>query len=249
LATALLGPLAALAAWAHGQPAELAFWGGFGPRTAGCQRSLARVTSDCALGAWRLRRTCGEEELHGAGCDRQAVDRAVEQIRIAAGNSVGEPFCRSADLSILNFLDLAEARTDVDRSCRNTASALDSLVFGSLDGAAGPTDADRRCVGAVADAVTFLLGTTLRERTRMLDRIALHVLTPRDKNALLARSEDRIGGISARLEERLASLCGEENLARLYGRPAAELLDEVRRASDCLVGGTYAQAAVICPAP
>jgi hypothetical protein len=246
LAAAFLGPLMAVAAWAHGGSIPLDFWGGFGPRTGGCQQRIGAAAAHCALQAWRLRRDCAEREIDGTGCDRPAVNRAVEQIRIGATNSIAEPICRAADAAILNFLDIAEARTDVDRSCRETVNALESLVFGSLELPPDPTEADQRCVGTVADAATLLLGSALRERTRMLDRVALRILAPRDKNALLAMSENRVAKMSDSLAERVAASCGEVNPAVLYGRPAEGILADIRSLSDCLVGGTYAQAAVVC---
>jgi hypothetical protein len=245
----LLVALTVRAAAAHGPPAELVFWGGFGPRTAGCQRSIGHVAAECALEAWKLRRACREHELNGAGCDRQTVNRAVELIRIGAGNSIGEPVCRSADVAILNFLNLAEARTDVDRSCRDTVAAVETTVFASPALPTDPSPADLRCVAAVADAATQLFASALRERTRMLDRIALRIMAPRDKNALIETSEGRVAGMSGALDARLSILCPDGSLAALYGRSATELLEEIRDAADCLVGGTYAQAAVTCPTP
>lgn len=241
--------LTARVALAHGPPAALVFWGGFGPRTAGCQRWIGHAAAECAFEAWNLRRACREGELVGAGCDRQTVDRAVERIRIRASNSIGEPACRSADVSILNFLDLDEARTDVSRSCRDTVTAVEATAFGSSAFPADPSADDLRCIAAVADAATQLLASTLRERAGMLDRIALRIMAPRDKTALLDRSATRVAGMSGSLARRLLAACGETTVRALYGRPAEDLLGEIRDSADCLVGGTYAQAAVTCPAP
>jgi hypothetical protein len=234
----------------HGGAVPLDFWGGFGPRTGRCQRWIGHAAASCTLGAWHLRRDCRMAEIAGTTCDRQALSQAIQQARVAATNSVREPICRATDVAILNFLDLAEARTDVDRSCRDTASGMEAAVFGRLDLAGEPTDAELHCVGAVADAATLLLGSAVRERARLLDRIALSIpLSPGDKMGLLNFSNARIDAVSRWLARHVTRNCGDEALASLYATSAEGLLTGVRQQVGCLIGGTYAQAAVVCDVP
>lgn len=236
-------------AGAHGDPVPLDFWGGFSPRTALCQRRIGRAVSRCVLEAWQVRRACRDADLAGSGCDEDEADRLVQAAQIRALSSIPEAVCRDTQASILGFLGVDEARTDIARTCRQIVPVIESGVYSPLaNGIPEPSDSQRRCMAFTAAASTRLLAAANRGQTGALDRIARHRLSPSDKDGLVDRARSRTESTISRLARYVERVCGPGGFEALYGRSPETFLAALTGQADCLAGGTYAQAELVCPA-
>ncbi len=232
------------AVYAHGMPIALTFWGDFPLPVANCQRVIGRAAAVCGLRVWRARRDCALAPLRGTACDQAATEAATETARLAAIDDVFGA-CTAMQLSILQFLDVHEAQTDVIRFCRELDEAATSLVLDPLAGVA-PDDL-ARCGAPIASATTKLFGMAFRSRQRVLDRIAASAVPARGKLPMVATSTTHIDATAARLAASIAPSCPDERFVAIYGRDAVDVLSAASARADCLAGNAYAQGSPALP--
>src|SRR5262245_57600342 len=94
---------------AHGQRAELAFYGDFGPQAARCQRVIARAAAQCVAAVVTVRATCLAEQMQGQPCDGAAADAAADAARQRARAEI-QTACSAQDAGILQFLSVSDAQ-------------------------------------------------------------------------------------------------------------------------------------------
>src|SRR5262245_22241920 len=128
VASFLIGVLPAVA-WAHGQPAALAFWGGYPTHVATCQRAISYAASSCISRTVAARTECLAAEASGQACDQGAFDAEVQAAR-AAARSIVQAVCTSQDAQSLLYVDVSEALVDVINVCRDTDASVMSAAFG-----------------------------------------------------------------------------------------------------------------------
>jgi cysteine-rich repeat protein len=238
-------------AWAHGEPASLAFWGGYPKSVAGCQRAISFAASLCISRSIEARKRCLTTETAGHECDEQALDAEVQAAR-AAARAVVQETCSSQDVQNLLYVDITEALVDVINICRETDSAITSaayapaMVGGSVAAMEAPA---AKCIDETAKASAKLVRYANRSRRTALDRIAARRLDLPAKQALLERAETRISAIKARLAERLSAVCPQNQFLGLYSRNMSQYLDDLSNHGKCFGGAVYVQDAVVCPPP
>lgn len=63
--------------YGHGESIDLAFWGGYSPGVARCQRTIARASARCMGDVIAARQACLDPVLSGATCDTQVLNAPV----------------------------------------------------------------------------------------------------------------------------------------------------------------------------
>ncbi len=208
------------------------------------------AAGQCGLAAWEVRRACRETELASETCDTEAASSAVEAVRRNAIDIVAAS-CTSLDVQNLRFNDLFEAQTDVIRFCRELPTAVESAVFGP----AGSDTSDpvvNSCRRITARTTSNLLALAFDSRTAAMNRIAASAMPAMRlsrKTILLQRSADYLTWARGPSAARIATACPEPTFESIYGRSTAAFLIGITNRADCLVGATYAQAAVTCIPP
>ena len=241
----------ATTAHAHGQPAELRFWGGFPPDAARCQRVIARATSLCVGQVAAVRATCLSGAVRGSSCDESALDARIAAARQRALDRVASA-CTTSELQNLGYVDQSDAFTDVVTACRQLDTAAASAAFGpvmvggTVASAGEPT---ATCVQASAREATRLLRFGTRTYTKALDRIAAVNLDAAEKQRLVAWARLRIAQTQARSRATLTAACGEDDFAAAYGRPVDAFLDSIAAQAACMQQFVYVQDGVRCPTP
>ena len=112
---------------------------------------------------------------------------------------------------------------------------------------AGMDEQTRDCVLSTATYSRKLLRHIVRLKTRALDLMAVNVLGPAKKNALLKRAADRITVAREKLAQRILHVC--PNFETVYGRSPSDVLRGLTGVGNCVVGASYVQTAVACPTP
>lgn len=244
--------LAPLPAYPHGQPVQLAFWGGFPRSVARCQRVIAAAAARCARETVAARIACYEPLLAGQLCDTALLNAEIAAIRQRARDAI-PPYCSDAELRQLIYENLFDAFTDIVEACRRLDTAITSAIYApALAGRSVPgpvSEEQRQCVTATGRTAPRLLAYAMTERQRALDRIASARLDPARKQALVEHSRQRIVRATERLENRIRLPCPDPAFLAIYGRNGATLLASVARQADCLAEYVYVQDTVVCPAP
>lgn len=243
--------LLALPAHAHNNRADLAFYGGFGPTAARCQRLISKVAEDCAATVVTARSQCMTAQIDGQSCDSAAVDAATQAARQRARDLI-QGLCTEQDVKALQFSSLAEAQLDAVTACGDVETAALSATYGPvmLGGAVGSADGMvRTCVAAAGREGERLMRVATRTRRRMLDRIVANELSPSEKQQLLQRGAQRIHQAHVAAAQRLAAACAAADFAAVYGRSPDVFLESLEQRGDCVAGAAYVQAAVTCPTP
>ena len=244
---------------AHGLALPFAFWGGFSPAAAYCQRIIALAADRCGGAVWKVRSACLGALVDGGACDVTGADNAVQQAHLNALNVI-DLQCTSPEAQALNFLLKYEAQTDMNVFCTALEAATVSAVYGpvTVQGIVRSVDATtRHCVDVTQRGATRLLRFAFRERRRALDTAATvqvcdppgencTSLPPTDKQALVNRSTARIERARAALAVRVEAAC--PTFESVYHRSADVVLENLASRADCLAGATYVQNAVVCPA-
>jgi len=241
---------------AHGLPIPLAFWGGFDSTAAQCQHGIARAADICGRGAWHVRAACGTTALTGGICDTASDDAALQRIETAA-LSVYYRECPSAQdgkgiLQVAGFGLASEAAIDITNFCESSATAVGSAVYRAplQNQPLAQLDANARaCVAATAKAATALLRVAYRSRRRALDLIATEMLTPSQKDTIVAQSTARIQAVEATLATRLSIACDPAIFQTVYNLSPAQVLAPIAQRADCLSASAYVQMQLLCPAP
>lgn len=239
------------AAEAHGPPAELAFWGGFVPEAARCQRVISRATSLCVSQAAAARGRCLASAMRGGACDETALDAVVDAARARALDRV-EAACSPDELQHLGYVGLGDALQDVVTACRRldiaaTSAAFGPVMVGGSVGSAG--DPKAACVEAGTREATRLLRFGMRTYAKVLDRIAALNLSALEKQRLVAWAERRIGQQRTRSRAALTAACEAEDFARAYDRSVDTYLDDIAAQAACMQEFVYVQDTVRCPTP
>src|SRR5947207_631191 len=107
-ACALLAPWAA---WAHGIPLDLAFFGPFGAPTVNCVRAMSFATQRCVDAVLAVKRRCVDVQLSGQTCDFAQRDLTIAAAIQDAQDAVVTA-CRGGQLTELRFNSFDEAKTD-----------------------------------------------------------------------------------------------------------------------------------------
>jgi cysteine-rich repeat protein len=247
----VLALAAPAAVHAHGQPAELAFWGGFPPTAARCQRTLSRATALCISQVAAARAACFGDALDGATCDETALDATVTAARQRALERVDRA-CTVPDLQNLGYIDLQDAFKDVGDACRQIDIATTSAAFGPALVAGSIAQADEvttACVEAGARESLRLLRFAMRAYQKVLDRIAALDLPADQKDRLVEWATRRIERAQASSRAALATVCAADDFALAYRRSAEEFLADVAGQAACMAQFVYVQDGVGCPMP
>lgn len=252
LTGALLGPLACAAvAYAHGNRADLAFYGDFGATAAHCQRVIARAAVRCVTTVVGARQACMEATFSGQTCDEAAVDTETQAARRDATNDIATA-CTEQEAQLLQFNNVAEAQTDATNTCSEMETAALSAAFGPAfaTGSVGATDGmPAACMRATADGVGRLLRLAAGARRQALDHIATRPLPVSQKLALMTRSDRRIARARTLVQQRIEASCPDASFTAIYRRNIDEFLDAVQGRAACVTSATYVQSAVSCPTP
>ncbi|HSP98162.1 MAG TPA: DUF4215 domain-containing protein [Candidatus Dormibacteraeota bacterium] len=250
----LVGALIALSAAtasAHGQPAELAFWGPFPADAARCQRMLSRATSVCIARVALLRGACLGATLNGGTCDQAALDAAVTDARQRALDRL-ERSCTVVQLQNLGYIDLQDAQKDITDACRQLDTAAMSAAFGPamVGGTVASVDPTKAaCVQAGSRESTRLLRYAMRTYQVALDRIAGTNLTAEQKTRLVDWARGRVARAQSASVAAIGASCPETTFTDAYRRGTDDFLGRIAAQAGCMVGFVYVQDAVTCPAP
>lgn len=250
-AAVVMGVLAApVATHGHGEPIDLAFWGGYPSGVARCQRTIARASARCMGDVIAARQACLNPVLGDGACDTQMLNATtIAALRQRALNMVA-PDCSALQLQQLRYADLSDAYRDIIDACRRADTAITSAVYapalrgGSVTALPQPAQS---CVRAAAGASARLFDFSVRAHQRSFDRIASMQLSPAEKQQLVRRASDAIARVSTGLELQLGSDCSEVDFARIYGRTTQEYLDGIAAQSGCHAQYVYVQNAILCP--
>lgn len=237
-------------AFAHGEPAQLAFWGNFSPAIAECQRHIGHAAALCIARVVRARSECRLTAATGGTCDEGALDGEVQTARSLA-RSIVRNHCTEQTVQNLRYLDISEALTDVIRVCRENDTAAESAIFEAARtdaGALAPAQI-AACLTAMRGAVSKLMASSMRERRLALDRIAATNVAFRDKQGLIDHSRSRIERAASAAARAIERTCPADAVQALYGRSAATHLTNVATRADCFAGAVYVQDGVVCPDP
>jgi cysteine-rich repeat protein len=251
LGLALTAIALATPAHAHGQPAQLAFWGGFPPSAARCQRVIARATSACVGEVAALRAACLAGAVRGGTCDDAALGTRIGDVRQRALDRVAGA-CTTSELQNLGYIDQSDAFTDVVTACRQLDTAATSAAFapamvgGTVASVGNPAAA---CVQAAAAEATRMLRFGTRTYAKALDRIAALNLDVSQKQRLVAWARRRIAQTQARSRSLLTTECSTQDFAATYGRSVDVFLTGIADQAACMQQFVYVQAAVRCPTP
>ena len=82
-----------------------------------------------------------------------------------------------------------------------------------------------------------------------MDRIAASALRLEEKTALVDHSTMEVERGRRELGQQLGMECSASSFTELYDRSIDAFLEAIASRSDCLIGATYAQAAIQCPEP
>ncbi len=249
---ALLILLSPASLFAHGTPADLEDWGGFGDSTAACQRAIGRAATYCARRAIHDRGTCINAEIAGETCDRDALEAASIAARTRSLALV-ERYCTNTELLNLKYIDLTDVLVDIAQICRETDTAATTAVWGPAmvgGSVAAVNDRERLCLESSSRTATRLLRYALRIQQRALDRIASEPLSMKEKEFELARARQFVERIRDRAAQRLAFECPEDLFTSLYGRGIQDVLDSIAQRAECVNEFVYVvDGATQCPAP
>lgn len=238
-------------AMAHGQPASLAFWGGYPSGAARCQRAISRAASLCITRTVAARNECLAAQTSGHACDQTRVDAKVQAARTAA-RALVQRKCSAQDVQNLLYIDVSEALVDVINICRDSDNAVMSAVYGPamVGGSVASVDApSASCITETANASAKLVRYAARHRRVALDRIAARRLDLPTKQKLLARAEQRIDSVNTALAQKLGTACSQSQFRGLYGRTISKYLADLANQGKCFGAAVYVQDAVKCPAP
>jgi cysteine-rich repeat protein len=236
-------------AYAHGGPPDITFWGPFPSGTTSCLRLMARATQRCVQEAMTLQHECMDAQLAGQPCDQAARDQNINAAKLAA-RSIVTTACTGGQLTELHFIDQDDAKADINKTCTDQPDAVMSVAYApALAGGASAAmdDQARDCLVQTAANSRKLLHYIVRLKTRTLDLMAVNVIGPAKKKSLLSRADDHIAVALDKLAQRLVQAC--PNFEAIYGRSPSDILAAMTRVGDCVVGASYVQTSVACPAP
>jgi cysteine-rich repeat protein len=210
---------------------------------------MGRAIQRCVQQVIAEQQACMDAELAGETCDEARRDQQINAAKLAARRVVTTD-CTGGQLTELHFIDQDDARTDISKTCTDQPAAVMSLAYApaQASGAAGtPDESTRDCLMRAASYSRKLLRYIVREKTRALDMMAVQVIAPAKKNALVNRAQDRAARARDKLAQRLAAAC--PRFADMYGRDPVDVLSGLSLVGNCVVGAAYVQTSIACPAP
>lgn len=235
---------------AHGGPPDITFWGPFPSGTTYCLRMMGRATQRCVYEVLALQHDCMDAELAGQSCDTALRDQRIAAAKLTA-RSVVTTACTGGQLTELHFINPDDARTDINKTCTDQPNAVMSVAYApALAGgsSAALDEQTRDCVLRTATYSRRLLRYIVHAKTQALDLMAVNVIGPGKKNALLKRAVDRFAAAQAKMAQRIIEVC--PNFQAMYGRSPSEVLKTLNNPiGNCIVGAAYVQTSVACPAP
>ncbi len=245
---AFVMPIAMGTAQAHVNVPSLAFFGGFPPTVAKCQRAIAHAADRCVAKSVRARTACLNAQLDGQTCTSDAaLDAAQEEARALVAKA-----CSPESTATLQFGGLEDAQQNVSSVCRDAVPALSSLTFGAVLTGANATavsSATRVCLNATVQHASQLLRFATRARRDAFNRMASRDMTPSRKIELVAHATTRITHAAAVLRRQIEAACPADTFRAMYGRDVDSFLGMIASRSDCFAGGVYVQSQITCPLP
>lgn len=233
---------------AHGGPPDITFWGPFPSGTTHCLRTMGRKTQRCVQEVLALEQACMDAQLTGQPCDQTLRDQRIAAAKLAA-RSVVTTDCTGGQLTELHFINPDDARADISKTCTDQPDAVMSVAYAPALASGASAAMDRQtldCLLQASAVSSTLLRYVVREKTRTLDLMAVNVIGPARKTALLKRAADRIAAARAKLAQRLLDTC--PNFAAMYGRTPSDVLGGlVNPIGNCVVGAAYVQTSIACP--
>lgn len=247
LSLALAALIRSTPALAHGEPVPFTFWGGFGSRTAACQRAISFAAQACFAAASAARLECEASEVKGTACDRDALALRISAARSAARSRV-RAFCSDASAATLLFSSADEAATDVSDHCVVAEKAAVTAGFFPATGRPAEDSPDPDCLVPTAKVFRRYFSSALRHVRSVFDRVASGRYSTGEKQRLLELLEGRLERLQ-RLAARRAEAACRDRFADVYGRSAAELVQALRGRVECQAAALYVHDAVSCPPP
>ena len=233
----------------HSGRTPLGLWGKFPADVARCQRVIGEAATFYASQALTARALCRARELVGTPCDLDATDATVRAARGHALDQV-DAQCNDQGSGMLGFLGVIEVQADLTSSCEQLEASVAAAVFApvpALESTAPLTPTAQRCVLVTAGIAPKLMRFALRAWAEALDRIAVRNYSPNRKQALVDAAQRRITSTATRLSEAIGRECTPAEFLATYHQDATSFLTNLSAQVDCVVGGVYAQAAVVCP--
>src|SRR6202158_698170 len=211
--------LAASSAHAHLLPPNLALFGPFGAPTVRCLRTLSLAAQRCFAVALATQRDCMSQQLSGGVCDRATRDARIDTAKQAAREGVDQ-------------VDAARSMIELPAGAASTAAVTEPV---------------RQCMVETGLVSQKLLRLAVQLKSAALDRMAVHVLGPSQKFALLSIAGKRLAAAQQALTQRLTESC--RDVESIYGRAPAAYLARLIPRADCIVSDTYVQTQIMCPQP
>jgi len=237
-------------AFAHGGPPDITFWGPFPSGTTHCLRMMGRASQRCVWQVLALQHECMDAELAGQSCDTARRDQLINAAKLRA-RGVVDTACTGGQLTELHFINPDDARTDITKTCTDQPSAVMSVAYAPAPAggsAAALDEAARNCVVQTSAYSRALLRYIVRLKTQTLDLMAVSVIGPAKKTALLKRAADRIAAARAKLASAILQVCPD--FEALYGRSPSDALKALNTPiGNCVVGTAYVQTSIACPLP
>jgi len=235
---------------AHGEPAQLVFWGNFGTSTARCQRAIGHAAALCSLRAAQARARCHIEQMRGGECPPAEVDAAVQAARTHA-RAVVRRKCNAQQVQLLRYLDINEALTDVIGICRDLDTQLTNFAFAPWladPEAVANLAAGHACIAATSAAATRLMQASIDSHRKALDRIATKNVSFARKQLAIEKSRARIVRATAASLLTVDDACPANSFVALYGSTNGEHFQALSAKAECFGGAVYVQDEIVCPA-
>ncbi len=249
LVTIAIATAIPFAAWGHGPPPSLDFYGHFGGAAARCQQVIGLGGRTCLERVLAAQEHCLDTENAGSACDLTARDAAIDAAKQKARTMIATA-CDATAVQILGFLGVDEAQRDVANSCESESDATLSVMFGAGGSSAsiGTPASVPPCTREGTRKARLLLRRASQLRQRALDVIAKSSLGPEAKRGRMARVDARLAELRALLTQQLEATCGSD-FATYFGKTVGTYLDLIEKRANCLTAAGYVQGAVTCPPP
>lgn len=238
---AILG-LSGMAA-AHTQPVPINQWGGFGPDTVTCLRTISRATQTCFDTALVALQTCNNALVRGEACDAEQTDAIVAEASRQQRLSLTRT-CSQSELEDLGYVGFSDSQADLFNACVTQARGAASATYAPAL-AGPPTQPSADCMVATAAYIRKLIRFAMQQETPVMDRIAARPFTTDEKLASIQRIEEELGSSRARWVDGLLELCPD--FVAIYGRSVDSFARTMKQRSDCSLSNLYVHTAINCP--
>ena len=241
LALLLLYPFPS-AVLAHNQPIPIDRWGPFLPGAQACLRSISRAAHTCFDTVVSLEQGCNDALARGEGCDRDAVDEAVDDAANAA-RVVLAGACTVGQLTELNYIGFFDAQSDLSSACLTQGRfAIEATYAPARTGTAAPPAAE--CMAATAAYSRKVMRFILEREVPVMERMATRLFSADEKKEAILQVERELSATRPRWVTGLLAACPD--FATVYGRSPDSFLRTIKQRTDCVISLTYIHSAVSC---